>query len=377
MSSNTTVFFYLIVEIISLWFVYLAKKARKNIPSRSNNYYSLKNGIYIAISFVTLFLVAALREHVGTDYSTYVDIYSKVIDNNFSPGERTWLKQSPLFYILCIALSKITKDYHLMFGIVSFVTIYFVYRAIIRSSSDCLISLYLYFCFCLYFQSFNQIRQMAAVSISLYAITWLAEKKREKFIFWIFVAAGFHMSALIVLSLLVVWKWKISTKNMAFYAMGGIVLFFGFPWLLDNFSTISYIRIYRDSVFATSFTRTSVLNLMVRIAMYMVSFWMLRPYAKKRMQQTVLLNTVAICTLFQVCAVRFSIFGRITTYFFVAYLLLIPDVFRSAQRKFTAQNPKIGRSFLVILCFLYQLTYYFSSACASGGGYLNYYFITI
>ena len=75
MSSNTTVFFYLIVEIISLWFVYLAKKARKNIPSRSNNYYSLKNGIYIAISFVTLFLVAALREHVGTDYSTYVYIY--------------------------------------------------------------------------------------------------------------------------------------------------------------------------------------------------------------------------------------------------------------------------------------------------------------
>lgn len=82
-----------------------------------------------------------------------------------------------------------------------------------------------------------------------------------------------------------------------------------------------------------------------------------------------LFNSVVLCTLFQVCAVRFSIFGRVTTYFFVAYILLIPKVLQVFQRKFVRENRRVVRVAFILVCFVYQMVYYFSSAGASGGGY--------
>lgn len=109
--------------------------------------------------------------------------FSRICSGTLLDGEITWLKQSPLFYLICVLCAKFGGSYQLMFACVAFVTLYFIYAAIIRSSSDWVTSIYLYLCFCLYFQSFNQIRQMAAVAISLYALTWL-QKDNIKNLFY-------------------------------------------------------------------------------------------------------------------------------------------------------------------------------------------------
>ena len=170
MNEKWTLLFYLIIEGTSLWFAYLARESQRKYSQKIEKGLSTNATVYLSISWLILFTTAAMRNYVGTDYGTYVASFSRICSGTLLDGEITWLKQSPLFYLICVLCAKFGGSYQLMFACVAFVTLYFIYAAIIRSSSDWVISIYLYLCFCLYFQSFNQIRQMAAVAISLYAL---------------------------------------------------------------------------------------------------------------------------------------------------------------------------------------------------------------
>lgn len=369
MNEKWTLLFYLIIEGTSLWFAYLARESQRKYSQKIEKGLSTNATVYLSISWLILFTTAAMRNYVGTDYGTYVASFSRICSGTLLDGEITWLKQSPLFYLICVLCAKFGGSYQLMFTCVAFVTLYFIYAAIIRSSSDWVISIYLYLCFCLYFQSFNQIRQMAAVAISLYALTWLQKDNIKKFVLWTMIATGFHMSVAVLLLILPIRKWKISLRNVVMYVLAGIMIYFAFPVLLGLFSNISYIRIYQESSYAAATSKTTILNLIVRIAMCGCCFLILRKNSVIASSNLSLFNSVVLCTLFQVCAVRFSIFGRVTTYFFVAYILLIPKVLQVFQRKFVRENRRVVRVAFILVCFVYQMVYYFSSAGASGGGY--------
>lgn len=369
MNEKWTLLFYLVIEGTSLWFAYLARESQRKYSQKIEKGLSMNATVYLSISWLILFITAAMRNYVGTDYGTYVASFSRICSGTLFDGEITWLKQSPLFYLICVLCAKFGGSYQLMFACVAFVTLYFMYAAIIRSSSDWVISIYLYLCFCLYFQSFNQIRQMAAVAISLYALTWLQKNNIKKFVLWTMIATGFHMSVAVLLLILPIRKWKISLRNVVMYVLAGIMIYFAFPVLLGLFSNISYIRIYQESSYAAAASKTTILNLIVRIAMCGCCFLVLRKNSVIASSNLSLFNSAVLCTLFQVCAVRFSIFGRVTTYFFAAYILLIPEVLQVFQRKFVRENRKVVRVAFILVCFVYQMIYYFSSAGASGSGY--------
>lgn len=372
MDSNTTLLFYLVIEIASLGFAYLARENQKSfgIVTRKCKYRTAE--MYMFVSFFILFSISALRKNVGTDYQTYSEVFSHVKNNTLVQGEKTWIKQSPLFYIVCIIYGKLGFSSNYMFATIAFLTLFFVYRAIVKSSPDWLTSLYLYLCFCLYFQSFNQIRQMLAVAISFYALTWLQKENRKKYVWWILIASGFHMTAAIMLLLLITKDWKCTAKNGRIYILIGVGVFLLFPIIVQHFSEMSYMRIYRDTTYASSFNITSIINLLVRIAMTAICYSELKRFRSLEKEKLVLLNCVVLCVLLQVCAVRFSIFGRLTTYFFMAFLLLIPDVLDIIQKHYTNSSKKVVRAAFFLLFFAYQMVYYFSSAGASGGGYKIY-----
>lgn len=75
------------------------------------------------------------------------------------------------------------------------------------------------------------------------------------------------MSVAVLLLILPIRKWKISLRNVVMYVLAGIMIYFAFPVLLGLFSNISYIRIYQESSYAAAASKTTILNLIVRIAM--------------------------------------------------------------------------------------------------------------
>lgn len=99
-------------------------------------------------------------------------------------------------------------------------------------------------------------------------------------------------------------------------------------------------------------------------------------FAKKtvaRAKYTVVLyNIVAMCTILQIGAISFNIFGRITTYFYIAYIFLIPEVLKTIRELFSERDGILIYIGISLLLCIYNVVYYFSSAGAVAAGYSMY-----
>lgn len=375
--ESSTFFLYIIVDFIALLSMGIANITkpigfdRKNIVT--GNFKISLSLLFMMISFLILFVLASFRDYVGRDYGTYVSIFYSVGEDNLYEGERTWLMQSPLFFLLCKVLSVFTDEYLIMFAVISFITLFFFYKAIHDISINWFLSLYLLLCFCLYYQSFNQIRQMTAVAIIAYSYKFLIRDDIKRFFLTVFIASTFHMSALIFGIIWPLRKMKMSVKNLVFYFLIGIGLFILFDRIVDLLSFVGYVKNYSgDENFSAGFTISTVLNFIVRLALFFFCLIFYKLVTRRYSYSLVYYNLAVICTIAQIGAIKFSIFGRLTTYFFLVYVFLLPEVFKVLTDRLDKMGKLVFYIFILIAFAVYFLVYYFSPNGAEGGGYLIY-----
>lgn len=85
-------------------------------------------------------------------------------------------------------------------------------------------AVFMYICGGFYFTSMNVVRQYVAVAIILWCYPLAQERKLLKYIMVTFLAAGFHMSALIMLPLYFVFRKKIDISLLVVLVLSVIVL---------------------------------------------------------------------------------------------------------------------------------------------------------
>jgi hypothetical protein len=144
--------------------------------------------ILILSLFCVLFIPAAIRYEIGTDYINYYLKYSDIDSYN---GE--------LGYVL---LNKLILNLDLPFQIIiivmSFLTYYYFIKAFLllpRKFSWLFVFMYITL---LYLSTYSLIRQATAFSIMAYAILILFHGKKKLFIFYTLLAALFHKSVIII-----------------------------------------------------------------------------------------------------------------------------------------------------------------------------------
>ena len=158
--------------------------------------------LFTIIGLATPILLVGLRQGVGTDYAAYVYMF-----NEFSQISLQNLITMPensieLGFYAIIQLSwLLTRDYTLMFGASAMLTVCFAYLGIKR-----LVPRYLPIAFFLYLlvlmpSSMNLVRQGIAMSVIIFAISYIIRGNVYKYIACVLVAASFHTSALIMLPL--------------------------------------------------------------------------------------------------------------------------------------------------------------------------------
>jgi hypothetical protein len=328
--------------------------------------------LYFIFSFIVLFLVVALRDRVGRDYTAYANAYIRINSGYIDEATKEWLGIG--YRALCRIVGFFGEEnYRLMFAIIGFLTLYFFYEAILNISKQASISLFLLISFCLYYQMFNQSRQMLAISITTYAYKYLIQEEVKSihlFLILVFLAMLFHTSALIMLILLFVHNRKVNIRLITAYALLTATAFSMYNILVYLISFTNYGRTYFGwAVHDTSFELSSTLNLAIRL--FMLAFCLLfsKNVIKRAPYTKGLYNAVLICTCFQVITLRSHLFGRITTYCFIFYIFLIPEVLATICLKTTRYNKIFIYGATIILFSAYHLVYYFSSNGAIAGGY--------
>ena len=156
--------------------------------------YNSNTLIYFLIILVYAFVVG-LRYHVGADWITYYEIYSRL--NLFGVY---YVEDYDIgYYLLNVLTSKLNLGFYFITIFVSILTILLLFKSICFAKF--LLPIYFFFFFCIAFtESLNTMRQIVANLGCFYAIQLLLEKKWRMSLAVFILAWSFHKSSIFALS---------------------------------------------------------------------------------------------------------------------------------------------------------------------------------
>ncbi len=303
--------------------------------------------------FLIIFIPAAIRYNIGTDYSNYVGIF-----NRFSLGKE--MKQEFGWRLINQFVYKNGLDVQWIFIISSFITYVVLFKT---NKKDSFITLIIYFLY-LYTFSYNGVRNAISISFFWYSyICLINEKKLRGFIF-ILIGSLFHSSALIYLPLYCCMCFVPISKKMTIFI--GICCFILFSRL--NLATlILESPIFGKMKYAAYLNRVddisavkigSGLGMLLRFFCTFLLYILCdeKKCKKNEFQGMSWLFIALIAT--DSLSVQIFIFYRLVTIFYVAYMVMFMIVFRKTNNGLVI----LGRCF----CLLYVIIFVFVAQLKTG-----------
>lgn len=185
-----------------------------------------KQNWYLALSFIFLFLVSAFRDvSVGTDTESYKWLFDRVQE-----GYTLHRQEMGWYYLnkLIIALGGNFQWLLIISTLLVLIPIFIIGR---KYSKNPMLSIFLFYAFYLYLQSFNITRQMIAVSLVFASTPLLMNKGYKYYLSGVLVSSLLHTTSLLCLPL--IFANKISLNKFWWSVLIIISLVFGM--LFANF----------------------------------------------------------------------------------------------------------------------------------------------
>lgn len=240
MSNEQTLILYGITFFITSLTLSLCQKYKKN---------KLIKNILFFISILIPTIILGMRYYVGTDYENYLLMYERYKELPFNEALNS--SSEILNIIICKAIYTIYDNRYLFIIVYAALTITIAFKAILRfDSKNTFLMTFMYLC--LFFPyAINIMRQALAVSIILYAYSFLKTNTKKTYILCI-IASCVHISALIVLPGLIIYN-KIKEDKLRniiliiFYVAFVIIIYFGLIIFPSNFVLFEKFLGYIDS----------------------------------------------------------------------------------------------------------------------------------
>lgn len=289
----------------------------------------------------TLILVAGLRYRVGTDYPVYMINYAGYKNSSIAN-----LRYAGIYLIAKIS-SILYDDYATWFFLMSLFTIGGAIYAVCKYSSNVPFSILLYLFLGCWHNSFNVVKQCAAVTILILGQRFLYEKR---FIGWSIVcilAASFHISALLMIPVyfLVVrdvdWKQILVMLSIAFIVSISYDKLMGIMAGLKNMETI-------DASVSVTTRNVNILRVFVSFAPVLLMCFFYQGRSKTDVRFAVLAN-MSMLNAFLYLASRKSVYlTRFCLYTDVFNIFFIPHMISGSKYR---ANKKI---ITTVCCVLYM-----------------------
>lgn len=316
---------YIFATILSIGFAYFIKRTDYIDLSEVQLSVEYKNNIhnifFMILSFLPLFIVAAIRWDVGTDFEKVYEYGFNLIIAN---GEQPRWEWGFSFLIKMIAL--FTDKCQWMFAGTAFVFCFFTYKAIYDSSKNICQSIFLLMITTFYFFSLNGIRQAIAIAIFLYSIKYIKQKKLLSYILVIFLASSFHTIALIFIPLYFICNIKIPPKKGIIIIAASFISapFVGsiFQFIMSKTRYVSYF----GSVYDVQ--DTPYVHILINTVITIIGYYCYNQNSNNR-SYNIFMNIQLIGTIFTIFSGSILIAERIILTFESAQILFIPEILYS------------------------------------------------
>lgn len=310
-----------------------------------------QNKKYINIIFVilTLFLIVRAPE-VGLDYENYGKIFEYAHEKSFVEL-LTFERHELGFKYYNKIISMIFNNYSFFLAVTSIVSIAGIYYYIKDNSKNYISSILIFVTFNYYAFLFSILRQAIAMSILLFSIKYIKEKKVYKFLILVVLAALFHKTALIFLPMYFIANIKISRKYLIIYLSAIAIIAVSGKYLLN----LIFEYVYKPSTLeAVSGQGIKMLILLVGLAIF--AYCQQEKLLKQDKNNQIYINSIFMAGLIQSIAPVFSLAHRAVMYYSIAMIVLIPNIIETFENKKIKMAVEITMYVVLILYFCYTTT---------------------
>jgi len=329
---------YIFFAIFSLFSLILSRKTKNK-------------KFFLAVSFILLFIISALRYNVGTDYNSYV-----VWFNNIT--EITELNDIG-FNIIIMLIKLLNGHSQWMFVISSFLILFFVYKSCYENQKYYDLSLFLFITLLFYFSSFNTLRQWIATAIIMYAIKYIEKKEFKKFFVLVLIASSFHLTALLMLFMYFILNVKFKNKTRIITILSFFIFSKAIDWIkiITNITQMFFPLYYQRYIVPDSYLLTAKAGSFFPILLATVMFVFYIVFKKNVIKENntekynFKINLCMVVLIFSIINTIGSLFARVSAYFLPLIILLIPDVLLAFDKK----SRKIIYIAIALISFVFMI----------------------
>lgn len=311
---------------------------------------------YLIISFLLMFVFIIIKDyHFFHDHDYYLEVF------NYAKGGSIFrlfknYSAEPGFLLLTYIVSFYTNNYYIFLTICAFISLIGPYIFIKNNSKNYKISILIYLF--LSFFSLNYIlRGSIALSIYLIALDNLRKKKVVNYIFLIILASCFHKTIIITSLVLIPYIFNHLNKNkdnkyIYITYMTTIALIFVFKKEIVNFLMNTLYKNYLGVEF-----KGGGYKLLIIICLISVIISFIKEKYMKEKDET-LIDCFNLSIPFQILATNFGPINRITTYFMMPLIIIVPELIELQKEK--KKYVEIG--ICIALCILLIIKMFTGSA---------------
>lgn len=291
----------------------------------------ISNIIFLTVVSVTMVILSYLRANtVGIDYKQYATYFQQAHDGGWSflISSANGYRIEPGYSLLNYAVSLFTGDVHIFMLAVSVITVGLTAILLYKHSPIPWAGMFVFVSFGFFGNTLSFIRQSIAITVFLFSVRFLKDKKLLPYVLVILLAASFHKSMLIMIPVYFIAHIKVNWKSLTVYG-GSTALIMALSWPLFNFVTKYVYQQYA--------TQQGLYYMMGRDwqtaaipVITTVTILILRNFILKRdPKNVVLVNFSLYSGLLYIMTCQHFLFQRFGMMFFTSAILLIPELLAS------------------------------------------------
>lgn len=303
--------------------------------------------------FVLYFFAAFRAETVGGDLEHYIPHFREICSViNFSDiFDLRSSNYEPGYTILCWLISRISNSVFVFLAITSFISLVGPFSLAKRYSVWPCVSILIYIMLGFYTNTYNNVRQSIAISIIFCSIPYLLSKKTIKFLLFVALAGSMHTSALVFVLAYLIRYIPISFKSFTVSLAAGYAV-----------STVSGIVIvqYLGSLFLSKYEELlgeghgkTLMIIYIFITMCALFVYKKKQIIRNEEHTTLFIRFILAATIIQMFAIYFSSIVRLTYYFYIPIIVLLPNLLRTIRNVTTRR--------IVCVCIFFVLLYYMAA----------------
>ncbi len=292
--------------------------------------------LFVIISGLSLFLISALRSiYFTTDVQLYVNKYISISYINLY---ELWINfitntgKDPFFYVFSKVISLLGASYRVWLAIIAGFFCYSISKFIYKYSEEAYISVIALVSLGYFYFSLSGLRQTLALSIILFSYKYLIERRLIPFIIVIIFGSLFHFSAIVFLIAYPLSRMKIGWKQVVGVLAALVAAYLFRPQIIGLLSNLNMNDQY--TYYLEHGTTLTISGFLIQLFIYLFCLYFKNDILKCDNKNLTLYNLLFLGLVFQAFATVIAEFFRISMYFSIFSIVLIPKAIVAEKDKY-------------------------------------------